>query len=55
MEKINYDGRVFAGATNTPNGEISAQTTFHYHQRDDIVWAEYSGGEVVKVFLPVSK
>ena len=52
MVKINYDGRVFASAANAPNGEVSTQTTFHYHQREDIVWAEYSGGEVIKGFLP---
>lgn len=51
MGKINYDDRVFVSAANTPNGEVSAQTTFYYHQREDIVWAEYSGGEVIKGFL----
>ena len=41
------DGRTFTTAENTENGEVSDETTFSYHQRDNIVWAEYSGGSVV--------
>lgn len=45
---INYNGRIFRSASNTPNGEVSAATTFHYHQdSSDIVYATYSGGSIV--------
>ena len=43
---IDLDGRVFRSVENTPNGEVGSETTFHYHQNDRMVWAEYSGGEI---------
>jgi hypothetical protein len=51
----NYNNRTFASTTNTPNGQVSSATLFHYHQSDSpngsIVWASYSGGQIVKGFL----
>ena len=47
MTKINYDGREFASVQNSVSGEVSAKTVFHYHQKEDLVWAEYEGGEIV--------
>lgn len=46
MNKINYDNRRFASVENSETGEVSAETVFYYHQKDDIVWAEYAGGRV---------
>ena len=44
---INYDGRKFVSKQKkTENGEVSQDTLFSYHQKGDIVWAEYSGGSV---------
>ena len=43
---INYDGKIFRSVENVPNGEVDGRTTFHYHQQDQIVWAEYSGGKI---------
>ncbi|VUC20742.1 unnamed protein product [Clonostachys rosea] len=43
-----YDGKTFRSVTNTANGEVGAETFFHYHQQADIVWAEYSGGSIVR-------
>ncbi|KAK2603594.1 hypothetical protein QQS21_004175 [Conoideocrella luteorostrata] len=43
-----YDNKIFVSASNTPNGEVSRATRFHYHQNDNIVWAEYEGGSIVK-------
>lgn len=43
-----YDGKTFGSASNTANGEVGAETRFHYHQDGDIVWAEYSGGSIVR-------
>lgn len=48
MNKISFNGRVFRSVENSTTGEVGKDTLFHYHQQDDIVWAEYSGGEVVR-------
>jgi hypothetical protein len=45
--KLNYDNRVFRSVANSESGEVSAETVFHYHQKDDYVWAEYAGGAIV--------
>ncbi|MET0753304.1 MAG: n-acetylglutamate synthase [Pyrinomonadaceae bacterium] len=45
--KINYDNRIFKSVQNSETGEVSGETTFHYHQKENLVWAEYSGGEIV--------
>lgn len=47
MNKINYDKRVFKSVLNSETGEVSDETTFYYHQKDNLVWAEYSGGAIV--------
>jgi hypothetical protein len=51
----NYNNRTFASHSNTPNGQVSPSTLFHYHQSESssptsppIVWAEYAGGLIVK-------
>ena len=46
MPKISYDNRKFASIQNSGTGEVSSETVFHYHQKDNLVWAEYSGGEI---------
>lgn len=46
-----YNNKLFRSVTNTPNGEVSGDTLFHYHQQGLLVWAEYSGGAIVKGFL----
>lgn len=43
----NLDGRTFRSVSNTSNGEVSADTLFHYRQTADIVTADYSGGTIV--------
>ena len=45
---INYDGRKFIPKMNSQNGEVSEQTVFTYHQKGNILWAEYSGGDILK-------
>ena len=45
--KINYNNRKFASVQNSETGEVSSETIFYYHQRDNLVWAEYEGGEIV--------
>ncbi|KAM0326947.1 hypothetical protein ACHAQA_006067 [Verticillium albo-atrum] len=46
-----YHNKIFSSASNTPNGEVSSATRFHYRQEGSIVWAEYGGGSIVKGFL----
>ena len=46
MSKINYDNKTFASVQNSKTGEVGAETHFQYHQRDDLVWAEYAGGAI---------
>lgn len=47
MKKINYDNRKFTSIRNSVSGEVGSDTIFHYHQKDELVWAEYKGGEIV--------
>lgn len=51
MTEINYNNRRFASVENTPNGEVSGDTIFDYHQDGQIVWATYQGGSIVKGHL----
>lgn len=48
---ISCDGKLFVPQTNTENGEVDGNTVFAYHQRDNILWADYSGGDVIKGHL----
>lgn len=43
----NLDGRVFRSVSNTPNGEVGAETLFHYRQTGDLVTATYQGGDIL--------
>ena len=49
--RINYNGRHFVPKSNTENGEVDEKTIFHYFQENDILWAEYSGGDVEKGYI----
>jgi len=44
---IQYEGRLFRSIGNSDGGDVDGGTTFHYHQRGDLVWATYSGGSVL--------
>ncbi len=46
MKSINYDGRCFRSVSNTGNGDVDDSTLFRYHQKDNIVWGTYSGGNI---------
>ena len=48
---ICYDGRRFIPKMNSENGEVNEQTIFTYHQKGKLLWAEYSGGNILKGFL----
>ena len=44
---IHYHGKSFRSVSNTDNGEVSADTVFHYQQQGDIVTATYAGGGIL--------
>lgn len=46
-----FNNKIFKSVTNTANGEVGNETLFRYQQKDNVVWAEYSGGAIVKGFL----
>ena len=48
---FSLDGRNFVAVQNSESGEVSEQTVFCYHQKDNTIWAEYLGGSIVKGFL----
>lgn len=43
---INYNNKVFRPVSNSDNGAVSGDTSFHYQQSGRIVTAEYSGGDI---------
>ncbi|GGD74640.1 hypothetical protein GCM10011514_43360 [Emticicia aquatilis] len=47
----NYHQKTFKSISNTDNGEVGQETLFYYQQQENVVWAEYSGGEIMKGFL----
>lgn len=50
-EEFTVDDRYFTAVSNSGSGEVSEQTIFCYHQKGGVIWAEYSGGSIVKGFL----
>ncbi len=45
------DGKVFRSVSNSGNGEVGAQTRFHYRQTGNVVTATYEGGDIVSGHL----
>ena len=43
---LNIDNRKFRAISNSEGGEVNEQTTFHYRQNGNLIWATYSGGNV---------
>lgn len=50
-EVFTVDDRIFTAVKNSGSGEASDKTVFCYHQKGNVIWAEYSGGSIVKGFL----
>ncbi|MGQ8821288.1 n-acetylglutamate synthase [Bibersteinia trehalosi] len=48
---FNLNNKIFTALQNSKNGEVSNQTRFFYFQQDNVIWAEYHGGEILKGFL----
>ena len=45
---INLDKKIFKAISNSNSGEVSEHTLFYYAQQEDIISAEYAGGEIIK-------
>lgn len=45
---IRIDGKILAALSNSGNGEVGAETLFTYHEDAHAVWAEYSGGRIIR-------
>lgn len=48
---INYDGKIFRPVTNSDNGEVDAETLFHYKQEGNILTCKYSGNSIIRGHL----
>lgn len=51
MTNYNLNQKIFRSIANSDNGEVDASTRFHYHQDGDLIWAEYTGGAILKGHL----
>ena len=45
---FSYNDKKFKAIENTPNGETSEETIFHYKQTGNIVTSKYSGGKIIE-------
>ncbi len=45
---FNLDKKTFKALTNSDNSEVGDDTVFYYSQTDNIISAEYHGGEIFK-------
>ena len=48
---INLNNKIFKAISNSENGEVDESTFFYYYQKDDMIWADYSGENIVKGHL----
>lgn len=51
INMINLNNKLFVAVENSTDGEVSESTRFEYHQEGSLVWADYSGGEILKGHL----
>ena len=43
---INIDNKKFCAVSNSEGGEVNEQAIFHYRQKEELIWATYSGGKI---------
>jgi putative NADPH-quinone reductase len=51
QDLFSLEDRFFTVVDNSATGEVSDKTIFSYHQKGNVIWADYSGGSIVKGFL----
>ncbi|MBI9070935.1 MAG: hypothetical protein JEY94_05020 [Melioribacteraceae bacterium] len=49
--EFDLNNKIFRSVSNTENSEVGSETLFLYHQENEKIWAEYSGGTIVKGHL----
>lgn len=49
--KFDLNNKKFILFSGSKNGEANPDTVFNYHQEKDLIWADYSGGDILKGFL----
>ncbi len=49
--KVDLNNKKFKTQSNTNNGEVSDETIFRYYQNENIIWANYDGGQIIKGHL----
>jgi hypothetical protein len=49
--KLSLNKKVFKPLSNSSNAEVDSDTLFYYFQDKDTVWADYSGGDILKGHL----
>lgn len=45
---LDLNNKIFMADFNSENGEVSESTVFKYYQEKHIIWADYSGGVIIK-------
>lgn len=45
-DEISLDGRTLAAVANDEDGEVGADTVFHFEQYGERIYASYSGGDI---------
>ncbi len=45
---LSLNRKRFCSIENSKNGEVSGETIFNYFQDGKIVWADYSGGSIIR-------
>ena len=48
---MNYHNKIFRAVSNSESGESSSETLFYYQQEDNILYADYNGGSIIKGHL----
>ena len=44
---ISYNNKKFKSIENSGSGEVSSETIFEYFQKENTLWATYSGGSIL--------
>lgn len=42
------DGLVLSPVADQAPGQVGTRTRFTYHEQDGVIWAEYTGGDVIR-------
>ena len=45
---INLNKKIFKSISNSDTSEVSEDTLFHYSKNENIISAEYNGGQIIK-------